>query len=583
MTPVTERARPSTTNRGTNREALITALRGAVGHAYVLTGDEATRRYRKGFRFGEGKVAAVVRPGSLVEQWRALQACVAANAIVISQASNTGLTGGSTPDGDSYDRDVVIVSMTRMRTVYVIGDGKQVVCLPGSTLDQLEQTLKPLGREPHSVIGSSCIGASVVGGVCNNSGGSLVRRGPAYTEMSVFARVGASGAIELVNHLGIRLGDTPEDMLGRLDRGELPEADIAYGAGAASDQNYAGHVRDIEADTPARYNADPLRLHEASGSAGKVMVFAVRLDTFPIEKGAKVFYIGTNATAELTCLRRDILGTFSKLPIAGEYLHRDAFDIAERYGKDMFLLIQHLGTKRLPALFAFKSRCDALFERMRFLPAHFTDRVMQFASERFPSHLPARLKDYRARYEHHLMLKVSADCVDETRAYLQRFFSQASGAFFECSDEEGTKAFLHRFAAAGAAVRYRAVHGREVEDIVALDIALRRNDREWFEQLPEAVEKPIAIKLYYGHFLCHVFHQDYIVRKGHDCLALEHEMWKLLDARGAEYPAEHNVGHLYHAKPELKAFYEGLDPCNCFNPGIGHTSKFANYRETAAQ
>ncbi|CAM2143486.1 D-lactate dehydrogenase [Paraburkholderia tropica] len=574
--PVASRAQ-----RDAARPVLIASLQALVGRDYVLTGDEATRRYRTGFRFGQGKVAAVVRPGSLVEQWQVLQACMAANAIVISQASNTGLTGGSTPDGDNYDRDVVIVSMARMRKVYVIDGGKQVVCLPGSTLDQLEQTLKPLGREPHSVIGSSCIGASVMGGVCNNSGGSLVRRGPAYTEMSVYAQVDAQGRLSLVNHLGIALGDTPEQILARLDRGELPEDAIRHDAGAASDRHYAEHVRDVNADTPARYNADPLRLHEASGSAGKVMVFAVRLDTFPIEKGAKVFYIGTNATSELTDVRRYLLTKLSNLPIAGEYLHRDAFDIAERYGKDMFLMIQHLGTQRLPGLFALKSRFDAFFERLGFLPAHFTDRVMQALSRLFPSHLPARLKDYRERYEHHLMLKVSADTVDETRAYLQRYFGDASGDFFECTDEEGSKAFLHRFAAAGAAVRYRAVHGQEVEDIVALDIALRRNDRDWFETLPAHVEKPIAIKLYYGHFLCHVFHQDYIVRKGNDCLALEHEMWKLLDERGAEYPAEHNVGHLYHAKPALKAFYEELDPCNCFNPGIGQTSKFAHYREQA--
>ncbi|RQM45671.1 D-lactate dehydrogenase [Paraburkholderia bannensis] len=574
--PVASRAQ-----RDAARPVLIASLQALVGRDYVLTGDEATRRYRTGFRFGQGKVAAVVRPGSLVEQWQVLQACMAANAIVISQASNTGLTGGSTPDGDNYDRDVVIVSMARMRKVYVIDGGKQVVCLPGSTLDQLEQTLKPLGREPHSVIGSSCIGASVMGGVCNNSGGSLVRRGPAYTEMSVYAQVDAQGRLSLVNHLGIALGDTPEQILARLDRGELPEDAIRHDAGAASDRHYAEHVRDVNADTPARYNADPLRLHEASGSAGKVMVFAVRLDTFPIEKGAKVFYIGTNATSELTDVRRYLLTKLSNLPIAGEYLHRDAFDIAERYGKDMFLMIQHLGTQRLPGLFALKSRFDAFFERLGFLPAHFTDRVMQALSHLFPSHLPARLKDYRERYEHHLMLKVSADTVDETRAYLQRYFGDASGDFFECTDEEGSKAFLHRFAAAGAAVRYRAVHGQEVEDIVALDIALRRNDRDWFETLPAHVEKPIAIKLYYGHFLCHVFHQDYIVRKGNDCLALEHEMWKLLDERGAEYPAEHNVGHLYHAKPALKAFYEELDPCNCFNPGIGQTSKFAHYREQA--
>jgi D-lactate dehydrogenase len=206
---------------------------------------------------------------------------------------------------------------------------------------------------------------------------------------------------------------------------------------------------------------------------------------------------------------------------------------------------------------------------------------MQAASRLFPSHLPPRMKQYRDKYEHHLMLKVAAESVDETRAFLSGYFANATGGYFECTDEEGRKAFLHRFAAAGAAVRYRAVHTREVEDIVALDIALRRNDRDWIETLPPDIEESIAIKLYYGHFLCHVFHQDYIVKKGYDCLDVEHKMWTLLDRRGAEYPAEHNVGHLYRAKPELATFYQQLDPCNCFNPGIGQMSKFRNYREAA--
>ena len=30
--------------------------------------------------------------------------------------------------------------------------------------------------------------SSVVGGICNNSGGSLLQRGPAYTEMALFAQ-----------------------------------------------------------------------------------------------------------------------------------------------------------------------------------------------------------------------------------------------------------------------------------------------------------------------------------------------------------------------------------------------------------
>jgi D-lactate dehydrogenase len=122
-------------------------------------------------------------------------------------------------------------------------------------------------------------------------------------------------------------------------------------------------------------------------------------------------------------------------------------------------------------------------------------------------------------------------------------------------------------------VRYRAIHRDTVEDIVALDIALPRNTRDWIEALPPEIERPILHKLYYGHFFCQVFHQDYVVAKGEDPHALEAAMLALLDARGAEYPAEHNVGHLYPAKPALAEFYRSLDPRNQLNPGIGKATK----------
>lgn len=109
-------------------------------------------------------------------------------------------------------------------------------------------------------------------------------------------------------------------------------------------------------------------------------------------------------------------------------------------------------------------------------------------------------------------------------------------------------------------------------------MALRRNDRDWFETLPEDIVKATVHKLFYGHFFCHIFHQDYVISNGHDTLELEHRMWALLDPRGAEYPAEHNVGHLYYAKAALLAHYMSLDPCNCFNPGIGRTSKCIHWR-----
>lgn len=560
-----------------SRDTLLKQLRDAVGRDHVLTDGQSTRRFRKGHRTGEGKVLAVVRPATLLEQWRVLEAAVAADRIVIMQAANTGLTGGSTPDGNDYDREIVLINTLRITGVQLINDGEQVVCLPGATLDRLEQALAPLGREPHSVIGSSCIGASVLGGVCNNSGGSLVRRGPAYTELALYAQVKEDGTLELVNHLGIDLGSSPEEILTRLQRGDYGPRQVSNQAGGkASDQRYGEHVRDVDADTPARFNADPSRLFEASGSAGKLCLFAVRLDTF-VKEPSTVFYIGSNAADDLTEVRRHLLNRLPSLPIAGEYIHRTAFDIGEQYGKDTFLLIDRFGTAKVPAAFALKSRIDGFFER--FGLRGISDRVIQLAMNLLPSHLPPRMREYRDRFEHHLMIRVANDSLEQTRCFLAEYFGAAStGAFFECDAEEGRKAFLHRFAIAGAAIRYREAHRREVEDILALDIALRRNDRDWVETLPAAMEEQIIHKLYYGHFFCHVFHQDYIVKKGVDPIAMEHAMWKLLDERRAEYPAEHNVGHLYVAKPALAGFYRELDPTNAFNPGIGQTSKLKHWQ-----
>lgn len=554
--------------------ALLSSLKAIVGNNHLLTTRAQTARFCKGFRFGEGPVLAVVRPGSLVEQWQVLKACHQAGVIIIPQAANTGLTGGSTPDGTDYDRPIVIINTMRMAKLHLIEEGRQVICLPGVSLFQLERALRPLAREPHSVIGSSCLGASVFGGVANNSGGALIRRGPAFTQLSLYARVNEGNEIELVNHLGIRLGDDPELMLARLEAGTFMPADVEHPADrVASDPDYALHVRDIEAPTAARFNADPRRLYESSGSAGKVMMFAVRLDTFPIDAKSAVFYIGTNQADELAQIRRHILSTFKTLPVAGEYIHRDAFNIAEIYGKDVFLAIEKLGTDRLPGLFALKAKIDALAERVGFLPKNPSDRLMQWASRWFPQHLPRRMLAYRDKYEHHLLLKVADDGIAQARTYLQSLFPTAEGDFFECTSQEGAKAFLHRFAVAGAAVRYRAMHGQDVSDIVALDTALPRNELHWVEKLPKEIESKLIHKLYYGHFFCYVFHQDYVVAKGEDPVAVEHGLWRLLDQRGAAYPAEHNVGHLYVAKPDLAAQYRALDPCNCFNPGIGKTSK----------
>lgn len=559
--------------------SFINELSRLVGQAHLLTDAAKTARYRKGFRSGQGDALAVVFPGTLLELWRVLNACVAADKIILMQAANTGLTEGSTPNGNDYDRDIVIISTLRLDKLHLLDKGEQVLAYPGTTLYSLEKALKPLGREPHSVIGSSCIGASVIGGICNNSGGSLVQRGPAYTEMSLFARIDEQGKLTLVNHLGIDLGVTPEQILSKLDDDRVKDSDVLHDGRHAHDHDYISRVREIDADTPARYNADPDRLFESSGCAGKLAVFAVRLDTFPAEKRQQVFYIGTNQPEVLTTIRRHILGEFTHLPVAGEYMHRDIYDIAERYGKDTFLMIDKLGTDKMPFFFTMKGRTDAMLEKVSLFKPHFTDRFMQKLGNAFPAHLPPRMKSWRDKYEHHLLLKMAGDGIAEAQSWLSEFFKTAEGDFFACTPEEGSKAFLHRFAAAGAAIRYQAVHADEVEDILALDIALRRNDTEWFEKLPPEIDSQLVHKLYYGHFMCYVFHQDYIVKKGVDAHALKAQMLALLKARGALYPAEHNVGHIYEAPDSLKQFYRANDPTNSMNPGIGKTTKHKNWQE----
>ncbi|MBQ4783323.1 D-lactate dehydrogenase, partial [Pectobacterium versatile] len=80
-------------------------------------------------------------------------------------------------------------------------------------------------------------------------------------------------------------------------------------------------------------------------------------------------------------------------------MHRDIFDIAEIYGKDTFMMIDKLGTDKLPLFFNLKGQMDAIFSKVPFLPSHLVDRTMQFLGRLLPSHLPARMKTYRDRFE----------------------------------------------------------------------------------------------------------------------------------------------------------------------------------------
>ena len=557
---------------------IVQELKTIIGNKHTITANWNKQQYSRGWRYGKGEALAVAKPGDLIEFWKILQVCVKSDVIIIMQAANTGLTGGSTPYGDDYDRPVIIINTMRINDIHVINEGKQIIGLAGSTLYGLEKKLEPFQREPHSVIGSTSIGASIVGGVCNNSGGSLVKRGPAYTELALYAKVNKNGKLELVNELGINLGSNEEEILNNLQNKNYDHSDIIHNEKLASDNKYSEIVKQIDSKTPSRYNADSRLLYGASGSAGKIAVFGVRLDTYPIPKNNQVFYVGSNNPDVFWEIRRDILSKFKSLPTSGDYLHRECYDAAKKYSKDTFVVIEKLGTDFLPTLFELKRNVDLLSKKIKFLPNKLSDKLMQLLSKFWPNHLPKRMDEFRDKYEHHWVIEMSDEGIEEAREYFNKFFENKEGGFFECTEKEAEKSILHRYVAASAIGRYQALNENKVGGMLSMDIAFPRNEKDWFEKLPPEIDDLLDMKLYYGHLFCHVLHLNYIVKKGVDPLELKKKLLKTYDKRGAEYPSEHNVGHEYFAKPTLTNFYKKLDPTNTFNPGIGQTSKLKNWK-----
>lgn len=554
---------------------LVKRLQGVVGHRNVLTDAATTLPYRSGYRIGGGDALAVVRPVSLAELWQAAELCVKAGVIVIMQAANTGLTGGSVPDG-VYDRPVVVISTLRIDGVMPVLDGRQAICLAGSTLTRLEQELSRYGRTPHSVIGSSCIGASVVGGICNNSGGALVSRGPAFTRHALFARIDENRCLHLVNHLGIDLGDRPLDILSALDRGELPHGTIVEDIPQKGMPDYETHVRDIAATTPSRYNADPHFHFEAAGSAGKLIVLAVRVESFPAPANTATFLLASDRAEELGKFRRDVLSSFTQLPVSAEYLHTDAAALSASHGNDVCLAVKWLGAHRMPLLFSVKRSLDRLFRPLSILGGSISDRLLQLVGRLAPHPLPRSIRRSVASKKHLLLITMADRGIDELRAHV-RAYSPSSLEVRECTDREASALQRVRFAVAGAMVRYSALT-RGNKPLVAIDCALPRNAENWDIDLPATLARQVKVKAVYGHFMCYVFHLDFVLHRGVDPVVFEHELVGLLRRQGVECPAEHNFGHHYRAPDNVVAFYRRLDPTNTLNPGIGQTTRAQNWQ-----
>jgi D-lactate dehydrogenase len=168
--------------------------------------------------------------------------------------------------------------------------------------------------------------------------------------------------------------------------------------------------------------------------------------------------------------------------------------------------------------------------------------------------------------------------IDEAKDYFINYFKDSEADFFICNKKEEKKVMLHRYVSASAVGRYHALSNKKCGDMISLDVAYPRNEKNLLYKLPKEIEDKIEMNLCYGHLFCHVLHQNYIVKKGEDGEKIKNYLLNICKDKGAEYPAEHNVGHEYKAKSELSDFYKKLDPTNTFNPGIGKTSKLKNWK-----
>ena len=154
-------------------DALLDALRGAVGADHVLAdGDlgawelDWRRRYR-------GRARAVVRPADTAQTAAVLRACAAHGATVVPQGGNTGLVGGGVPDASGTQ---VLLSLGRLNRLRGIDTANLTLTAEaGCVLQSVQEAAAAQGLLfPLSLAaeGSCTIG----GNLATNAGGTQVLR-----------------------------------------------------------------------------------------------------------------------------------------------------------------------------------------------------------------------------------------------------------------------------------------------------------------------------------------------------------------------------------------------------------------------
>ncbi len=152
---------------------LLDDLRTALGTDQVLIDGDLSaweidwrRRYR-------GRALAVVRPADTAQVAAVVRACVRHGASLVPQGGNTGLVGGSVPDGSGTQ---VLLSLARLANIRAIDtDNLTITVDAGCVLQRVQQAASARGLlYPLSLAAEGS--ASIGGTLATNAGGTQVLR-----------------------------------------------------------------------------------------------------------------------------------------------------------------------------------------------------------------------------------------------------------------------------------------------------------------------------------------------------------------------------------------------------------------------
>lgn len=588
------------------QKMLLTTLKRVVGSENVLDGRTSTTAnmaYLKGARLGEGQALCIVTPRHLHEVVDCVEAIVDADCVVLPQGQNTGLTGGSVPHTSGSERPTVILCMKHLNRMFPIDDGKRVVCLAGVGLATLQEFLNDFfpDREAHSVLGSTFLNPTTAAGVAFGSGGTQLRKGPAYTERALYLKVTTNkwkeNVVSIVDTLGIdkfEKKEIDEERARKMD--SIPyridtwsrwiydgfERDMRYTKKdvklQASDTNYAERLCNHDSNV-SRYNADT-RGPELNRSEGKVVILATVHDTFAKPTKTKTFWLSFDSLETALAFRREVcLDNPKDLPISVEYMDRDAFDVVDRSGRFLGNLIKVVGptSPLIRKLWNIKLWVEALPIPGATL---ITDKFLHTVNPITPAVLPKAIMEVGRKMDHHVAMTVGDfddGSMDRLLDRLQKFASEKGKdklAIHECTSSSEVAALTaFRFAAAPA---FRTWCVGEGVQGFSVDYALPKNGgRE--PPLDAAAAKPIK-RMRYSHFGCNVVHEDLAYSLDANIDEAKHALKDIVEHEcGGKLPAEHGHGTEYKAPPETIKRWMKTDPLNVLNPGVGGTSEKFRY------